>query len=287
MMRLIIFLCCGALLAMAGCNVINPAEPVPSYLKIDSIFLATNYTKEGSSSSKIKDAWVYIDNNPVGVYEIGTAFPVLYDGTHKLSIKPGVLQNGINATHIAYPFFQFVTTEVELKSGETTVVPVDTTTYYPENEFPFLDDFEGLMHFVRGDNSDTVMVFETDLQKVFEGTKCGAVFLDSGQYQFEVKSQQLSLPKASSSNIYLEMNYRNTIPFKVMLQAEDAAGTTIKFSIITLNPSNDWNKIYIEVAPTAAATPSAKYYRLLFGTSRTDVSVKGEIYFDNIKIVNN
>jgi hypothetical protein len=83
------------------------------------------------------------------------------------------------------------------------------------------------------------------------------------------------------------MNYRNTIPFQVLLQAEDDALTKIKNAIITLNPSETWNKIYIELSPTITATPNAKYYRLLFGTSRTDVSTKGEIYFDNLKIVNN
>ena len=94
------------------------------------------------------------------------------------------------------------------------------------------------------------------------------------------------MPKGTHS-VYLEMNYRNNIPFQVLLQAEDDAGSKIKNSIITLNPIDEWNKIYIELSPTIVATPNAKYFRLLFGTSRTDISKRGELYFDNIKIVNN
>ena len=276
----------GVLLFAASCNIINPAEPTPAYLNIDSIFLATNPPLQGTNSNKIKDAWVYIDNNPIGVYELGTTFPVLETGTHKLSYQAGVLLNGINATHIAYPFFQFISKDITLDAGKVTFVTNDTTTYYQGNEFPLIDGFEGLMNFDRGDNSDTVMIFESDATKIFEGNKCGALILDTAQFRFEIKSQQLTLPKGTH-NVYLEMNYRNNIPFQVLLQAEDNAGSKIKNSIITLNPIDEWNKIYIELSPTIVATPNAKYFRLLFGTSRTNVSTRGELYFDNIKIVNN
>ncbi|HRC92920.1 MAG TPA: hypothetical protein PLQ16_12225, partial [Bacteroidia bacterium] len=47
---------------MQACNLINPAEPTPAYIQIDTINLTTNLTTQGSASHKIVDAWVYVDN---------------------------------------------------------------------------------------------------------------------------------------------------------------------------------------------------------------------------------
>src|SRR3989337_3990814 len=86
----------------------NKEEPIPSYIHIDAINLSTNYTIEGSSSNKILNAWIYIDDQSVGAFELPCTVPVLAVGSHEIKIQAGIKENGIDATRIYYPFYEIV-----------------------------------------------------------------------------------------------------------------------------------------------------------------------------------
>jgi hypothetical protein len=272
--------------AFGGCNIINPAEPVPAYIHIDSIFLKTDASTQGSNSNKIKDAWVYIDENPVGVYELPTNFPVLLSGNHHISISAGVLENGINATHILYPFYTAYTKDITLESGKTIYIPSQTVSYYASAQFPFNpeEDFETATTFVPGATSDTTMIITHDAQNVFEGTGSGEIYLADGKSLFEVDSKTFTVPQTGEP-VYLEMNYKTTLSFNVGLIAVDASGEKNSTIIIALNPTSNWNKIYIDLASTITQTPGAVKFAIFFSALRTDTSGNEQIFFDNIKVV--
>ena len=84
--RTILFL---IMICILSCNKEESTE-VPSYLKIDNILLDDN------STHNITDAWIYIDDNLQGVYELPAHFPLLVTGKHKLRIKAGIKENGIS-----------------------------------------------------------------------------------------------------------------------------------------------------------------------------------------------
>ena len=75
-------------------------DEMPCYININDIELEENIT------NNITDAWVYIDDNLQGVYELPANFPVLANGKHKLRIKAGIKDNGIASTRITYPFYK-------------------------------------------------------------------------------------------------------------------------------------------------------------------------------------
>jgi hypothetical protein len=268
-----------------SCNIINPAEPIPSYLQIDTMMLTTDYATEGSASHKIKDAWVYVDNQLVGAYEMPCHFPLLITGEHYISIRGGILLNGINATHLQYPYYQFIDKKVTLKSGETAKLTGLTTTYLNNLTFALSEDFSGLFSFEKSSSSPVGMIGEFDASQAMEGGY-GVVKLDTGMYNFEVKSKEMVLPN-NGTNVYLEMNYKNSASFVVALQATDPYGNVINNQIITLNARAEWNKIYIELKPTMQATSTATRFRLLFGMQRSEASSKETFYFDNVKVVHN
>lgn len=270
---------CLLFILSQSCNIINPDEEIPSYIKIDSISLVTNPLLQGSNSHKIVDAWLYVDNNPVGVYQLPCVVPVLEKGSHNITIVPGVLLNGISATHLDYPFYQSIGRSVELKQGGITSIENCSTQYYDTDTFPILEDFEnGITYF-----NDTAITISNTPSEVFEGTGSGKIKLEDGQVQFELKSLPVELP-ASGALVYLEMNYKCDIAFTVGLQIENFFGTKIESSIIKLNPKNDWNKIYIELAPTINSVQNGYKYSLIFGTERTEAP-QAFLYFDNIKVV--
>lgn len=52
-----------------SCDVINPTEDIPAYIYIADFQLNTN-PNQGTSSDKITDVWVSLNNDFLGVYPL-------------------------------------------------------------------------------------------------------------------------------------------------------------------------------------------------------------------------
>ena len=79
------------LLVMVGCERFEGDQSVPAYMSIDSIALQINdQGKEGSSSHNITDAWVFVDDQSVGAYQLPACFPLLNQGAHTITIFAGI-----------------------------------------------------------------------------------------------------------------------------------------------------------------------------------------------------
>src|SRR5436190_18776076 len=127
--KLLPFLILFFFLSLHSCEVINPDEEIPSYVRVENISLVTDTFTQGSASQKITDVWLYVDDQPLGVYEMPVSIPVLAEGPHALAIRAGVIVNGIASTRVYYPFYAFYNETVNLTRGTiTTVSP--TVNYF-------------------------------------------------------------------------------------------------------------------------------------------------------------
>src|SRR5438105_1721055 len=152
-----------------SCNIINPAEPIPAYVHIDSISLSTT-SLQGSSSNKIVDAWVYVDGSLIGTYEMPVTCPVLSSGSHKLTIRPGVLVDGVAATRTIYPFYTGYDTVVNFES-QKIITPVPKVTYSAAAHLSHIEDFDQAgTNIVKVPGSDTTII-DTLITNRLEG-KC-------------------------------------------------------------------------------------------------------------------
>lgn len=260
--------------------------PIPSYIHIDKMIFNTNYSTEGSSSNKILDAWVYIDDNLVGVFELPRTFPVLYAGNHNIKIYAGIKEDGISETRIAYPFYDKYEKDVTLTQGQiTTISP--SVKYVPGITFEWMEDFEGVSHGIcvgDGVTKDSIMKITSDPAEVFEGNGSGKVSITGGTYFGQTCSKSV-LPHGGAS-VFLEMNYKCNTKFNVGIIGYDAGGSIQLQQIkITLVPTSSWNKIYInfsnEVTTSIASTKFSIFFSML---NNTDLS-SSEFYLDNVKLI--
>ena len=70
---------CVLMLAFAAlsCDSIDIFDERPAYLQIDSFVLADNpNADEGSLNHNIVDAWVFIDDEMIGVFELPATIPI-------------------------------------------------------------------------------------------------------------------------------------------------------------------------------------------------------------------
>src|SRR3954469_7333951 len=102
-----LFVVIAACFMQQGCNIINPAEPTPTYVHIDSFNMQGNVNVTGTNSHKITNVWVYYNNHSMGVFNLPVTVPIITEGTNGvLRLQPGIDANGFSTIEIPYPFYR-------------------------------------------------------------------------------------------------------------------------------------------------------------------------------------
>lgn len=276
----------------SACNLYNPAEPVPSYIRINKIDLVTT-EEEGTNSHKITDAWVYVDEKLIGCFELPVTIPLLYEGDHQIAIKAGIKVNGISATRAPYPFYErFVQTTTLTRGSVSTINPVVTyvTNLNWEGDFLWEENFDAgttLQNSPSGTDTAikhfTIPLGATD-PMVFEGTGSAVAYLDANRTFFEcVSSDSYVLPRGDAPS-FLELNYKCNYQFVVGLFAHGPAGTN-KYKVINVNPSPEWNKIYIYLSPVVSSAGATTDFNVFIGMLNNTDASNAFIAIDNIKLL--
>ena len=271
--------------SLFSCNIINPVEPVPAYINIHKVeFVSTPGKNVGSLSHKITDAWIYIDNNPVGVFEIPFTVPALYEGPHNVKIRAGIMQNGIAATRLIYPFYSDYDTVINFVPEQSVVInPV--FRYVDDAKFSIIEDFEGSsLKLERSGNSDTTLVHVTNNSIAFEGNGCGKGIIDDNKSLFEIVSiDNYSLSK--NSPVYLEINYKTDIAFSSGFYANEPGQINQYSSGLSINPVEEWNKIYVDMTTAINSSSNASTFKLYIGALKNIDGTTRTLYLDNVKLV--
>ncbi|HRS54383.1 MAG TPA: hypothetical protein P5250_06725, partial [Bacteroidales bacterium] len=196
--RLILLL---SIFFIASCELINPPEKTPSFVHIQAINLSTNVIEQGTNSSKITDAWVYVDEDIIGAFELPATIPILKTGYHKITIKPGIQLNGTAATRSIYPFYNPIELNIQLVEDQILDLGTLTTTYNNNTKFAWKEDFEQAgITIDPSSKSDTNIKKITDPNKVFEGNGSGIINLDNIKSIFEgISNVAYTLPNDGKS----------------------------------------------------------------------------------------
>ena len=213
-MRTTFFVSVIVLLLSTSCDWINPSEEIPSYISIDSIAFSV-IGSQGTVDQDLIDAWVFIDGEKVGVYELPCTFPVLNSGDVDIQVFPGIKLNGISATRAIYPFVNSYTiTETLMEDSVLHVKP--TSTYASDLDFEIVEDFEsGGLVFSGSTLSDTSIDRTNESANVFEGSYSGVVVVDEDHPIADIKSiSSFVLPQSGAYN-FIEMNFKTDVEVAV------------------------------------------------------------------------
>ncbi len=270
---------------MAGILFLSCEKPatIPSYVKIESIELDTELG-EGTDSHKITEAWITVNGNPKGAYELPAEFPILEEGEVDLIVKPGIRLNGISTTRLPYPLFTERTYNLNLYP-DSSIELSPRVKYTDATVFEWMEPFEDPGFSLEASNkSDTTFTLISDPNHVFEGNNSVAFFMDEDHSFFEgISTEAFELPTVGDRRIFLEMNYKCDHPFTVGIFANEPQSVSQE-SILLLNEKEEWNKIYINLGPNVFFHPNALNFKIFFGAVLTE-SDSAAIYLDNIKLV--
>ncbi len=276
-------------LSIFSCNKFEGDQTVPAYISIDTINLNTDYFSQGSNSHNITDAWVYVNDQLIGAFELPATIPILARGKQKLEIRPGIKLNGIGGTRVPYPFYQPYTVQ-DFNFIEDSIRKINpVTSYYNTVGYAWLEDFEGTsISLSKTAQSDTSIYKTTPINNPEAflsefSSYSGIVNLTPDKNSFKIASFNAFILPGNGSPVMLEVDYKCDRSFGVGMFAS-ISGTIVDIPLIVVNKSDTWNKIYINLGPNISAYTSASDFKVYFESSVFDDN-EASYYFDNIKLI--
>ena len=273
-------------LAIGSCNIINPDEPIPTFLQIDSVnVLSVAPGTHGSVSENISDVWVYVNNTNVGNFELPASVPfILEDGADSasLTIFAGIKVNGFSFNRRRYIFYEPYRAQIAKQEGKTiNLTPV--VEYRTTNNYELIEDFETGNSFVKSSGADTSIVRTSDPNYVFEGASSGLIRLGGTvKTANSVTVQSFQLPKDKES--FLELDYKCDLPFTIEMQLTSPNNPVIISELLSLKERANWNKIYISLTDIATQ-PSISSINFIIKSNLPVDKKTGFVAIDNFKII--
>lgn len=294
-------------LAFSSCRKFEGSQTIPAYIHIDTITVNCDYFVYGANTSKISDAWVAIDDDIIGCYELPATFPVLKHGPHKVSVYGGIKKDGIAAARAPYPFYKPLVYE-SLNLVEDSIINLQPVlNYYPIGngvEKAWMEDFETTNTLTPVDGSDTSL-FRVNGPEAWHSVNSfysGKIVLPPDSLDFCVSTpDEFVFHKNYLSYCMLEMDYNcNDAFFVGVMYYEDYQ--LQKHPLLHIQPTDNtegipqrWNKIYVNIGPFMNEHESASWFKVYFTSDLSVDASYGEpdyvhadkqryYYFDNLKL---
>ena len=299
-------------MAATSCNKFEGSQTVPSYIHIESIEVdsLTDYFVYGANTSKITDAWVYVDDNPIGCFELPSTFPILKKGPHKVSIYGGIKVDGRSPARDDYPFYM-PRVYKDLNLVEDSIINLSPAlNYYPIGEgvnVAWMEDFENTNSLQPYGGSDTSMVRFSG-----SGAWHSANSFFSGKVELPPDTMDFTVMTADQFDFYkgtngvycmLEMDYNCNDTFFVGVQYFKNYQLEM-MPLVKVTPTDKqhdrpqrWNKIYINIGPMMNNNVTSNYFKLyltsdlttdqdiLYGHVYHPINEPRYYYFDNLKLL--
>lgn len=281
-----------------GCS--DDEFTAPSFLHVDGIEVAKAdedpiSDNDGFYLSDIDAVYVvaHYSGRPavdtIGLFRLPFTTPILYDGQAEyIELYPAVEQSGISGAMPYYTFYQRIrltaADSTTLHSGDTLDLGTPETHYSPYTRKLFYSSF---------DNDDGSTRFDTALHVVKDAAEAcsgdgyGRMHIGANQAtaSFAIANDDPFEVNDPSSIIYIELDTRSDIRLQVyMHSAYVAGGAEDVIPVMVINPTDDWQHMYINLGKTWTHFNHHATFKLSFTALNTD-GIEGDIRIDNVKVI--
>jgi hypothetical protein len=274
-------------LLVSGCVKNNPD---PSWLTINQWTLNANPNlsgAEGELTQNFSEAWVYINDECVGVFELPVKIPILKTGSVNVKVYPGIKDNGISGTKRIYPFCNVFQQTIDLAANQT--VSINPITSYVSSTNFIIEDFEGANVMLENDPNTSMANYFISNQNLqpFNGNAYAKVNLNAMD-SIWIAYTTFGSYHSKGKEVYLEIDYYTTNRIVTGLIAISPSGIR-KNTNIQLNKSTPetvkWKKIYISLKELIGASDANAYFDHSFEAFKESGMANTEIRIDNVKVV--
>jgi hypothetical protein len=254
------------------------------FVRINNAILVDNIFKP--LPSKIKDIWLYADDQFLGVFPIPSSIPIpITNKQVKLSIRGGIKPNGQNESSEEYPFFTVMDTIVTLNGNESISI-LPRFKYKAECKFDIIEDFEisSIFSVVIGAPNLISCLMKKEGSGV-NNSSGGLIGLSNTVTSCETTHfNSFSNQNNAFGKVYLELDYKNNEKFFIGTIL-NTRNQLVKSYDIVIVESENWNRIYIDLTNKISRQEVQSYQiaisALLDQTRRTEAKIS----FDNIRLI--
>lgn len=263
-------------------------EKVPSYLEVAQVTLTTT-SEQGSATAKITDAWISVDEEFIGVWELPARLPVLAEGTHRIDVVPAIKRNGSFDDRLRYPFYTTWTSDVQLtREGTSLVAPV--TQYIEQADF-WIEGFEDTFF-----QLNTTTDSDTTLSRYLPAEHPELQYLDNspcGGFRLDPEHQRVRLYTdedfaSTGGPAFLELDHRSDVLITIGL-LYSASGSSVSEPYLYVAPTRrsdgtmPWNKLYVDLSGFFNSATSLR--DIYIEAQLPEGSTGAEVYLDNLKVI--
>ncbi|MFM2376951.1 MAG: hypothetical protein RLZZ165_2048 [Bacteroidota bacterium] len=280
----------------SACEWINPAEELPAYISFQHPMTSAPGDTTFRSDTGIRNIWLYHGGFLQGCYPLESigqtgskVIPILELSRSDFFLEGGIYESGQSSFQLPYPFWDRITFDWQATVGDTLVLNpvfhyVDPSRY----DLPVSVGFEGggvdFTGFASGRSGDSTF-FKVRTDEAYRGTGSGLVEFGPGNRFFEVVNVT-PWRTLASSNTYAEVTYKGTIPFTIGLIYGSTSSPNAR-PILTVDPSADWNTVYVHMigeirAILNANGPDTDFWLWLQADAK---DAPGYIRFDEIRLI--
>jgi hypothetical protein len=270
----------------------NKAEQQPAYIQLQP-FEVTE--PGGNSLHALKESWVFLNGQFFGAFPTPCLIPILEEGNASLEIFPGVNENGFKLSPLVYLPMTTQSSTINLMPGQTTTI-VPTTRYKSSITFPIGGsiNFDEAIPQPFEDLDTDLATFFTALADTnsFSG-KYGLMAIDTTHPNnvIGLAEKLEGLPTSGDRQIWLEMHYRNDVPFEFnLLGSSNSSTEETVYSVYYFNTKENWNKIYLNLTDIISLSKRDRYRLTLRtslprGTDGKYTQNNGFVAFDNVRLL--
>lgn len=293
---------------LSGCKKFEGDVTAPAWLQLDSIDVVRAASGENTRNS----GWHTSDIDAVelialfhgdskettlGTFQLPCRVPVLRNGKADYVVaRPVVKQNGIASTRIYYSYLQCDSSlNVPFRTGETTRLGTYnaatntskvSVSYWGTDRIDelYFENFEPLASSIRLTEGKYEWITD-DAAGARSGTGYVRIPTTAGSNGTYLEITDSMVVNDNSKYLYLEMDYHTDVEFRIGLRCPTmAGGTEYTYYALSLYPTREWKKIYINLGKLWAQMNHYPEFHVVFRTLDLD-NTDGYTYIDNLKII--
>ena len=272
----------------------------PAFLHLDAITLRQTpsiTTDSGFYINEIPAAYVVAHYpgrsrvDTVGLFRMPFTIPILYSGkADYITIYPAVEQSGISGALPYYTYYLPIhltaADSTTLHTGDTLNLGTITTAYrsYPQvDTIQLFEPFERPAEHIRF--NEPLVWIPDDHAGARTGNGYGRLTVAPSESIVTFEAEDLFVVNNVDRVIYLELDIKSTLPLSVYMRASYRDGASEdRLSVMTINPMDHWQHLYINLGRTWAYFNHPSSFHLSFSAVNED-GTGGTVDIDNVKLL--
>ena len=282
-----VFLLCLCLI-WASCNLINPAEELPIYLRLSKALVSDKKTGD-TSTIAAKVVWIETGADSLGFFPLPTTVASLAGTGKQYTLYGGVSELAQGFVAI-YPFWKPMYINVDsaqTKIGDTLKINTKFE-YYPDSilAYKLEEKFETTSINFENKIGTSVSIELSMSTEHYEGAHSGVAHFEAEQQTFEAVSREdMDLPADKVE--YVEVTFKTNIPFEIGLKYYSPFSFgEIPTTAAVLDTASQWKTVFLRLNNLTKNTPADAQpasYKLFFRAIGN--GTKRDLYLDNVRII--